>query len=57
MGITEPFIVPYNIKNKLITDNDLKKIFSKFSIKIEVKDISIYIQALTHKSYIKKKIL
>ena len=55
MVISEPFVIPYNEKNKLITDNDIKKIFSKFSIKIEISDISIYIQALTHKSYIKKK--
>ena len=41
MVISEPFISPYNEKNKLITDNELKKIFSKFSIKIEVKDISL----------------
>ena len=54
MVISEPFVIPYNEKNKLITDNDIKKIFSKFSIKIEISDISIYIQALTHKSYIKK---
>lgn len=53
--IKEPFITPYNKKNKLITVCDLKKIFSKFNLSIDIKDINIYIQSLTHKSYIKKE--
>ena len=53
--ISEPHIIPYNPKNKLITDSDVKKIGSKFNINIPVKNIEIYIQSLTHKSYIKKE--
>lgn len=53
--IKEPKINPYNPKNKLITDSDVKKICSKFNIQININNISNYIQSLTHKSYIKKE--
>lgn len=55
MVIKEPIISPYNIRNKLITDSDLKKIFNKYSLKIDVNNVNLYIQSLTHKSYIKKE--
>ena len=57
-GITytkDPVIIPYNSKNKLIRDVDLKNILSRYDIKLEVVDIDLYRQALTHKSYIKKE--
>lgn len=53
--INEPHVIPYNDKNKYITDSDIKKICSKFDVKVQVKNISLYIQSLTHKSYIKKE--
>jgi dsRNA-specific ribonuclease len=53
--IREPVIIPYNIKNKLIRDVDLKEMMNRFGIKLEVVDIELYRQALTHKSYIKKE--
>ena len=53
--LREPIIIPYNKNNKLIKDVDLKNILSNFGIKLEVIDIEIYRQALTHKSYIKKE--
>ena len=52
--IREPIIIPYNIKNKLITDSDIKFILSNYNININIKNINIYRIALTHKSYIKK---
>ena len=53
--IKEPIIIPYNVKNKLIRDVDLKEMMNRFGVKLEVVDIELYRQALTHKSYIKKE--
>ena len=53
--LKEPVIIPYNVNNKLIRDVDLKEILNRFGIKLEVVDIELYRQALTHKSYIKKE--
>ena len=52
--IQEPLIIPYNPKNILIQDYDLKEILGNFGIQIDVVDIELFRQALTHKSYIKK---
>jgi len=50
-------ISPYNIYNVLITENDIKKLLSKYNITIDIKNdnINYYIISLTHKSYIKKE--
>jgi len=53
--IKKPIIIPYNKKNKLIKDYELKEIVGRFGIKLEVVDIDLYRQAFTHKSYIKKE--
>ena len=53
--IQEPVIIPYNPKNILIQDYDIKDIMNNFGIKIEIIDIELYRQALTHKSYIEKE--
>jgi len=50
--MTEEIIVPYNINNVLITSDDIKILFKKFDMDIQVKDIELYRLALTHKSYI-----
>lgn len=50
--MSEELIVPYNINNILITEKDIKMLFAKYDLPIEVKDINIYRQALTHKSYV-----
>lgn len=55
MSIKEVIINPYNPKNKLINIADVKNIFASFNQTINVKDINIYRQSLTHKSYIKKE--
>jgi dsRNA-specific ribonuclease len=53
--LNEPIIIPYNLNNKLIRDIDLKEMMNRFGIKLEVVDIELYRQSLTHKSYIKKE--
>ena len=53
--INEPLIIPYNVNNKLIRDVDLKEIMCRFGIKMEVIDIELYRNSLTHKSFIKKE--
>lgn len=50
--MSEEVIVPYNINNVLITKEDMKTLFKKYDLDIEVKDINIFRMALTHKSYI-----
>lgn len=51
----DEFIDPYNDYNKLITVKDIKYMFKKFDLDIEPININYYINALTHKSYIKKE--
>lgn len=53
--MTEDVVVPYNINNVLITEDDIKILFGKYDINIIVKDINVYRKALTHKSYIKSE--
>jgi ribonuclease-3 len=50
--MSEELIVPYNINNILITEKDIKMLFAKYDMNIDVKNINIYRQALTHKSYV-----
>ena len=50
--MSNDIIVPYNINNILISKEDIKMLFKKYDIDIEVKDIKNYIIAMTHKSYI-----
>ena len=50
--MTEEIIIPYNINNVLITEDDIKTLFKKYDLNINVKNIEIYRTALTHKSYI-----
>lgn len=45
-------IIPYNLKNKLICEQDVTNILAKYDIYVQINDISIYQTALTHKSYI-----
>lgn len=53
--IKDPIIIPYNLNNKLIKDVNLKEMMNNYAIKLDVVDIELYRQALTHKSYIKKE--
>jgi dsRNA-specific ribonuclease len=52
---SDQFIDPYNDYNKLITLIDIKNMFKKFDIDVNPQNINFYINALTHKSYIKKE--
>lgn len=47
----EELLVPYNINNILITENDIKDMFNKYDIVVNVNNITLYRTALTHKSY------
>jgi len=53
--ISDEFIDPYNDYNKLITVSDIKNMFKKFNLDVEPVNINYYVNALTHKSYIKKE--
>ncbi len=50
--MSEEIINPYNINNVLITASDIKALFKKYDLDINVNNINIYRLALTHKSYI-----
>jgi ribonuclease-3 len=50
--MTDEPVIPYNINNILITNDDIKMLFKKYDIHIDVNDIKPYIIALTHKSYV-----
>ena len=47
-----PMNFQVNTRNKLVTKNDIRNILIKHEIYDEVKNISLYQRALTHKSYV-----
>jgi len=53
----EVISIPYNERNKLLTKEDVKSSIKRFNVDIVVNNLSIYQQALTHKSYTKKDLL
>ncbi len=50
--MTQEIISPYNQYNQLITKKDIKELFKKYDLNIDVNNIDIFHEALTHKSYI-----
>ena len=44
--------VPYNSYNFLITKEDIKTLFKKYNIDVNINNINLFHIALTHKSYI-----
>jgi len=50
--MSEELIIPYNKNNILITEDNITMLFQKYDLDINVKNINIYRQALTHKSYV-----
>ena len=50
--MTDEIIIPYNINNVLITKEDIKVLFKKYDIDVNIKNINLFHIALTHKSYI-----
>jgi ribonuclease-3 len=56
-GEEEIIQIPYNINNKLATENDIISILNKYCIKVDkINDISLFHKGFTHKSYCKKQI-
>jgi dsRNA-specific ribonuclease len=51
----EEFIDPFNDYNKIINLENIKNMFKKFDMEVNPCNIEYYINALTHKSYIKKE--
>lgn len=47
----DEIIIPYNNNNVIITADNIKQLFSKFNLKVNISNINFYIEALTHKSY------
>jgi len=47
-------LVPYNSKNKLLTEADIKKIFKLAGLKLSPYSLSYYQKAFVHRSYINK---
>ena len=53
----ETILIPYNINNILITENDILNILKTHHVEIEkINNISYFHEAFTHKSYCKKNI-
>ena len=48
-------INPYNINNRLITQEEVQEILRKGGLDIKIRDIEKYWKSLSHKSYCKKK--
>lgn len=47
----QELIVPYNENNALLCEDDVTRMFARFNLEVNVKDIAFYRHALTHKSY------
>jgi ribonuclease-3 len=55
-GSEEVYMIPYNINNSLITEQDIQNILTKYNVTISINHIEYFHQAFTHKSYVKKDI-
>jgi len=51
----QEIVIPYNEKNILVISEHITNILKKLEIEIIVKNLSLYQEAFTHKSYIKKE--
>jgi len=55
-GTTENVPIPYNEKNILISEEDVKSILSNHGVYLDkINDIELFRQAFTHKSYLRNK--
>jgi dsRNA-specific ribonuclease len=55
-GTNENVPIPYNEKNILISEEDVKKILSNHGVYLDkINDIELFRQAFTHKSYLRNK--
>ena len=55
MNNEEGKLDPWNLNNKLITEEEIENILKKFGIEHKINDIKIYQRAFVHKSYIVNK--
>ena len=56
-GTEEVYMIPYNINNILITEQNIKDILARYNVTIDhINHIEYFHQAFTHKSYVKKEI-
>ena len=46
---------PYNMNNKLITNDEVINLLKRFGVEDEIQDLKIYQQSFVHKSYVKKE--
>ena len=46
---------PYNMNNKLITNDEVINLLKRFGVEDEIHDLKIYQQSFVHKSYVKKE--
>jgi ribonuclease III len=46
---------PFNMNNKLITENEVINLLKRFGVEDQIDNLSIYQQSFIHKSYIKKE--
>ncbi len=49
--------IPYNENNVLITCEDIEETLKKYEVYVKIKNIKIFRQALTHKSYVKTEFI
>ena len=58
LGEEEIIPIPYNLKNRLITENDVINILHKLDVSVDkLNNLKVIQQAFVHKSYIDKKII
>lgn len=46
---------PYNMNNKLITNDEVINLLKRFGVEDQIHDLKIYQQSFVHKSYVKKE--
>ena len=46
---------PYNMNNKLITEEEVINLLETFGVEEEIHDLKIYQQSFIHKSYVRKE--
>ena len=53
--LKQEIVIPYNEKNILVISDHITNILKRLELDIVVKNLSLYQEAFTHKSYIKKE--
>lgn len=56
-GTDEVYMIPYNINNILISEQDIISILTRYNVNIsKINHVHYFHQAFTHKSYVKKEV-